>query len=41
MKWETKITQMAGVKFIQDKIIGNAEQILKTWGFNKDVFSTM
>jgi nitronate monooxygenase len=27
-------------EFIQDKIIKNAEQILKTWGFDKDVFST-
>ncbi|MHA1471794.1 MAG: NAD(P)H-dependent flavin oxidoreductase [Promethearchaeota archaeon] len=27
-------------EFIQEDIIGNAEQILKTWGFDKDVFST-
>ena len=26
-------------EFIQDNIIGNAEQILKTWGFDRDVFS--
>jgi nitronate monooxygenase len=27
-------------EFIQEKIINKAEQILKTWGFNKNVFST-
>jgi NAD(P)H-dependent flavin oxidoreductase YrpB (nitropropane dioxygenase family) len=27
-------------EFIQDKIISNAEYILKTWGFDRDVFST-
>jgi len=27
--------------FIQGKIIKNAEQILKSWGFDKDVFSTL
>jgi NAD(P)H-dependent flavin oxidoreductase YrpB (nitropropane dioxygenase family) len=27
-------------EFVQDKIMSKAEQILKTWGFDKDVFST-